>query len=356
MNQLIQYGLTERYTNEASLYPELSLGRVTAQHKGIYKVMTETGEHLAEISGKLRYETEEIAQFPTVGDFVMFSGEDDESHRIIHRILTRKSAFFRKAVGTNGQAQAVAANIDIVMICMSLNQNFNLSRLERYLSVAWDSGATPVVILTKADLCEDIPSAIAEVARIASFSDVIALSTYEDDVVDKLKPYLKVGNTLAFVGSSGVGKSTLINGLLEQEIIATKEIGIGDKGKHTTTGREMFLCHHGGVLIDTPGMRELGIESADVDMSFAEIEELAQGCKFSDCSHTTEPGCQVRKALEAGVIDQRRLDNYNKLKHEAGYDGLSSKEIENKKLERMFKDVGGKKGFRKFIKETQKKT
>lgn len=355
MNYLIKYGLTDRFKNEASMYPEFCLARVTAQHKGLYKIVTENGEQLAEISGKLRYETDEIAKFPTVGDFVMVTGEGDQSNCIIHQVLTRKSIFFRKAVGTNGQAQAVAANIDTVFICMSLNNNFNLSRLERYLSVAWDSGATPVILLTKSDLSEDLSKDISEVQRVAAFSDVIPLSVYDDNVAEQLRPYLKDGSTAAFIGSSGVGKSTLINTLLGKDIILTKETGISDKGKHTTTGREMFLCPHGGVLIDTPGMRELGIESADVDKSFAEIEELAQHCKFSDCSHTTEPGCQVREALENGLLDQRRLNNYFKLKNEAGYDGLSSKEIENKKLERMFKDVGGIKGAKKFIKETLKK-
>ena len=354
MNNLKEYGLTDRFENEATMYPDLILGRVIAQHRGFYKVVTTGGEHLAEISGKLIYETEELAKFPTVGDFVMVAYENSQTNAVIHHILTRKSVFLRRAVGARGQAQAIAANIDIVFICMSLNNNFNLSRLERYLSIAWDSGATPVILLTKSDLCNDLPKSITEVKNVSAFSDVIALSVYDDSIINKLRSYLKDGTTTAFIGSSGVGKSTLINKLMGENIILTNEVGRDDKGKHTTTYREMFSCPLGGVLIDTPGMRELGIESADLSKSFAEIDELAKNCKFRDCSHTNEPGCAVLIALENGVIDQRRLDSYFKLKIEAGYDGLNSKEIESKKLERMFKDVGGIKGARKLGKEKHK--
>lgn len=354
MNYLQNYGLTNRFENESALYPNFTLGRVIAQYRGRYKVVTMDGEHPAEISGKLRYETEEFAKFPTVGDFVMVTYENHQDSAIIHHILTRKSVFLRRAVGISGQAQTVAANIDIVFICMSLNNNFNLSRLERYLSIAWDSGATPVILLTKSDLCEDLPKAVSAVERISAFSDVITLSIFDDTIVDKIRPYMAGGATAAFIGSSGVGKSTLINMLLGEDLILTNAIGKADKGKHTTTGREMFPCPLGGVLIDTPGMRELGAESADLSKTFADIDALAQNCKFKDCTHTSEPNCAVLKALEDGVIDRRRLDNYFKLKHEIGYEGLNSKEIEYKKLERMFKEVGGMKNARKFAKEKRK--
>ena len=354
MSILIKYGLTDRFSNEATMYPELSIARITAQYRGQYKIVTEQGELQAEISGKLRFETTELAKFPTVGDFVMVSAQSHDGNAMIHHVLTRKSVFLRTAVGVSGQAQSVAANIDTVFICMSLNNNFNLSRLERYLSVAWDSGATPVILLTKSDLCEDLESAVSEVERVSSFSDVIPLSAYDERIEQKLSKHLKSGTTSAFIGSSGVGKSTLINKLLGEDILATADIGKADKGRHTTTGRELFLSPFGGVLIDTPGMRELGAESVDLGKTFDDIEELASHCKYRDCTHTREPDCAILAALAQGTLDRRRFENYCKLKIEAGYDGLNAKEIEVKKLERMFKDVGGLKNMRRFAKEQHK--
>ena len=354
MNFLNDYAFTQRFLNEATLYPGLSLARIIAQYRGLYKIVTARGEMQAEISGKLRFETTELAKFPTVGDFVMVSVKSSDSNAIIHHVLTRKSIFLRTAVGVSGQAQSVAANIDTVFICMSLNNNFNLSRLERYLSVAWDSGATPVILLTKADLCEDLAKAVNEVERVSSFSDVIPLSIFDENIEQQLSKYLKEGTTSAFIGSSGVGKSTLINKLIGEEVLATANIGKADKGRHTTTGREMFPSSFGGVLIDTPGMRELGAESADFDKAFDDIEELANHCKFHDCTHTNEPGCVILESLAKGSLDHRRFQNYCKLKTEIGYDGLNAKEIEEKKMERMFEHIGGVKNRRKFVKELPK--
>lgn len=353
MNILKSYGLTDRFINESSIYEGLKLARVIAQYKGSYKVITEDGEQQAQISGKLRYETTELAKFPAVGDYVMVSYQNREDITIIHHILTRKSVFLRTAVGVSEQAQVIATNIDIVFICMSLNINYNLNRLERYLSIAWDSGAIPVIVLTKSDLCENLQKVVQEVEQISCFCDVVTTSMYEDSIT-KFKPYLKEGVTAAFIGSSGVGKSTLINQMLGETMLETKEIGKGDKGRHTTTGRELFPCPLGGVVIDTPGMRELGVQSADLSKSFADMEELAQQCKFNDCTHTNEPGCAIQKALSEGLIDQRRLDSYFKLKNESSYEGLNSRQIEKQKIGRMFKDVGGMKNARKFAKEKRK--
>lgn len=285
----------------------------------------------------------------------MVSSEGLGSNAIIHHVLTRKSIFLRTAVGVSGQAQPVAANIDIVFICMSLNNNFNLSRLERYLSVAWDSCATPVILLTKADLCEDLPKAVSEVERVSAFSDVVPLSIFDEGIIEKLERYLINNTTSAFIGSSGVGKSTLINKLLGSQALSTQEIDKADKGRHTTTGKELFPSPFGGVLIDTLGMRELGAESANLSQTFDDIQELAHGCKFTNCTHKNEPGCLILKALADGTLDQRRFNSYLKLKTEASYDGLGAKEIEVKKLERMFKDVGGMKNMRKFSKEKRKR-
>ncbi len=354
MYTLKNYGVTERFLAEATLFPAYGLGRVISQYRGKYKVATDDGEALAQISGKLRFQTEELAQYPAVGDFVLLTQETAESEAVIHQILTRKSIFLRKAVGVSGQAQAVAANIDTVFLCMSLDQNFSLNRMERYLSIAWDSGAIPVIVLTKADLCEDLETAIREIERISAFSDVIALSMFDEAIAERFAPYFSKNQTCAFIGSSGVGKSTLINKLLGEELLETQSIGKAHKGRHTTTGREMYPCPLGGVVIDTPGMREMGAESADLSTTFHEIEELAEQCKFRNCTHRGEPGCAVLAAVQEGRIDQRRLESYFKLQQEAAYDGLSSREIEAKKFERMFKEVGGMKNARKFTKEHPK--
>lgn len=353
MKQLNYYGVSERFLAEATLYPNYQLARVVAQYRGRYRVITEQEELLAEVSGRLRYDTEELAQYPTVGDYVMVTVQSELA--VIHQVLARKSLFVRRAVGVSGQAQPVASNVDIVFLCMSLNQNFNLNRMERYLSIAWDSGAAPVIVLTKSDLCEDLSQAVAQVEKISCFSDVVTLSMFDTDIHEKFLPYFQKKQTCAFIGSSGVGKSTLINKLLGSPATATQEISKSGKGRHTTTGREMFPCLLGGVVIDTPGMREMGAESADLSKAFADIEELAQNCRFRNCTHTHEPGCAVLAAVESGELDSRRLESYQKLGHETSYDGLNSKKIEVKKCERMFKEVGGMKNARRFAKEQRKR-
>ncbi|WP_418965630.1 ribosome small subunit-dependent GTPase A [Cetobacterium sp.] len=354
MNILENYGLKDIYIEEAKKYSNFKLARIIAQYKGLYKIITECDEKLAEVSGKFRYEATESIEFPAVGDYVMVSFDENDSKSIIHKILTRKTMFSRTAVGTSDQVQIIATNIDIVFICMSLNENYNLNRLERYLSITWDSGAVPVIVLTKSDLSKNLFKYIQEVEEISAFSDII-VTTFEENNIDKFKKYLKKDITTAFIGSSGVGKSTLINEILGETRLETKEISKGDKGKHTTTGREMFVSPFGGVIIDTPGMREIGIQSTDISKYFLEMEDLVNQCKFNNCSHTDEPGCAVKKALFDGLIDERRIENYFKLKRESSYDGLTSKELEHKKLNQMFKEVGGLKNARKFIKDKQKR-
>lgn len=356
MNQLIRYGAGKRCFAEAALYPGLFPARVVSQYKDLYKLVTEGGECLAEISGKFRYETAELSEYPAVGDFVMADRtEDGSGNAIIHRVLTRKSVFERAAAGTEHQTQVVAANVDTVFICMSLNNDYNLNRLERYLSVAWNSGATPVVVLTKADLCKDLPGVIAEISAAAPGTDVVVTSSYDQTSCNRLLSWLRQGMTASFIGSSGVGKSTLINKLAGEELLTTSEIRQDDKGRHTTTRRELLVLPQGGTVIDTPGMRELGVESVDLSRSFSDIDDLAGKCRFRDCTHTAEPGCAVRQAIEAGTLNSRRLESYQKLKREARYDGLSFRQIETEKLNAMFEDVGGMKKARKFIRQNDKR-
>src|SRR4030066_2365345 len=256
---------------------------------------------------------------------------------IIHQILRRKSVFMRKAAGTSNTTQIVAANIDLVFICMSLNADFNLRRLERYLSIAWDSMATPVIVLTKADLCDDLQQRLVELASVSAGTDVIVCSCMEENGYQSVNAYITEGKTIAFIGSSGVGKSTLINRLMGQDILATKEIrGDDDRGRHATTHRQLLLLSNGGIVIDTPGMRELQLYAGNLPKAFEDIAELAAKCKYKDCSHITEPNCAVRGAIKAGELSEKRLENYLKLQREIVYEGLNSRQLEQEKINRMF--------------------
>ena len=354
--KLINLGFSERFLQESTLYKGLFLGRVVAQYKDLYNVATEKSEVLSEISGKLRYSSDELSDYPAVGDFVMVDREEElHGNAIIHKILTRKSIFVRRAAGTSHDVQVIATNIDTVFICMSLNNDFNLRRLERYLSIAWDSGAIPVVVLTKSDLCEDLPERLAEIEKVATGVDILVTSSITEDGYSVILKYISPGLTVAFMGSSGVGKSTLINRLLGEDIIETREIRKDDKGKHATTRRELIVIPSGGAVIDTPGMREIGVESVNLVKTFADIEEFSERCRFKDCLHENEPGCSIRKAIAEGMITEERLQNYKKLKKEAKYEGLNSRQIEKEKITGMFADFGGIKNARDYIKSKSKK-
>ncbi len=348
---LMAYGASPRQLEEAALSPQLHLARVLAQYQGLYRVVTQGGEGLATLSGSLRHETRTLSSYPAVGDFVLVDRDSfDQGEAVIHQVLPRKSLFTRAAVGERDQAQVIAANIDLVFLCMALNRDYNLARLERYLSIAWDSGATPVVVLTKADLCDHLPAALLEVASIAPGVEVLAVSQMDAASLAPLTALLTPGITASLIGSSGVGKSTLVNLLAGAELLKTAATRGDDKGRHTTTGRELLRLPSGCLLIDTPGMRELGLHSADVGKSFSEIEALAEGCRFRDCTHNGEPGCAVQRAVEAGQLEERRLESYQKLRKEAKYEGLNSRQIEAEKLDAMFGGKGELKKVRDYIK------
>ena len=356
MDILTRYGADERCHTEAALYPDWQLARITAQHKGFYTVVSNQGETLAEISGKFRHAVSALFQYPAVGDFVMLSlPEGTTGHALIHHVLHRKSALTRNAVGVEAQTQIIAANIALVFICMSLNNDYNISRLERYLSVVWNSRALPVIILTKSDLCTNLSHILDEISTIALGVDVVATSMNDQATYGRLCAYLKPGLTASFIGSSGVGKSTLINLLAGKEVLRTSPVGFNDKGMHTTTHRQLLLLPQGGLVIDTPGMRELGAESANVSQSFADIAALAAQCRFDNCAHGTEPGCAIQEALTSGSLDKRRWANYLKIQKEAHYQGLSSRQVETEKLDGMFESVGGMKKARAFIRKNDKR-
>lgn len=312
--------------------------RVITQEKGYYRISDGTEERLAEVSGKYRYQAQNISDYPAVGDYVIATWPEDGSNSVIGSIFPRKSAFIRRAAGVDAHEQVVAANIDTVFVCMSLNLDFSLRRLERYLATAWDSGAVPVIVLTKTDLCENLPKKIAEVETVAMGVDILAVSSLHADVA-AVEPYLQPGKTIAFLGSSGVGKSTLINTLLGEDVILTSGIRKDDKGRHTTTHRELLTLPCGAYVIDTPGMRELGMweHQAGIENAFADIEERMNACRFSDCTHNREPGCAVRAALESGELSMERWNSYRKLKTESDYAANEAAYLENKK--NKFKEI-----------------
>jgi ribosome biogenesis GTPase len=353
---LEKYGLSPRFAQEATMHEGLFLARVCEQHRELYKAIGENGEFSATVSGRLAYNAADSAAFPAVGDWVMTDRPDDSAGTaVIHHVLSRKSLFARRAAGTAAAAQIVAANIDIVFICMALNADFNLRRLERYLTVALDSMATPVIVLTKADLCRDIASRLAEVAAVAVGADVAVCSGKGDYGYREILPYIQEGRTIAFIGSSGVGKSTLINRLLGRDLLATKETRADDKGRHATTHRQLLLLPGGGIVIDTPGMRELHLESGNLAEAFGDIEALAAQCRFRDCSHSDEPGCAVREAVEAGLIPAERLASFEKLRREIGYEGLDSRRLEQEKIRRMFGGLGEMKQAMRAAKNKHKR-
>lgn len=356
-SNLRKYGLSDRFEQESTLYDGLYIARVSEQHRELYKVISEQGELSASVSGKLAYNAEDQMDFPAVGDWVMIDrAEGSSGNAVIHHILRRKSVFTRKAAGSANEQQVIAANIDVVFICMSLNADFNLRRIERYLTIAWDSMATPVIVLTKSDLCEDLPQKMNEISAVSMGADIIACSSENGFGYQAVEAYIGQGKTIAFIGSSGVGKSTLINRLMGRDVLATKTIREDDgKGRHTTTHRQLLLLPSGGIVIDTPGMRELQIYTGNLSKTFEDIEELAAGCKYNNCSHGTEPGCMVKKAIEDGSLSEKRFESYLKLQREISYDGLNSRQLENEKINRMFGSKGEMKQAMKHFKEKNKR-
>jgi ribosome biogenesis GTPase / thiamine phosphate phosphatase len=332
--------------NHFSNYEEqgYSVGRVALEHKRTYRVYTTHGLLLSEISGKMHYEASERQDYPAVGDWVVIFARPEEQRATIHAILPRKSKFSRKKAGVTTEEQLVATNVDTVFLVTALNEDFNIRRLEIYLIMAWESGANPVIILSKADLCETVEEKVQEVESVALVASVHVISAKTGLGIDELAPYLTEGSTIAVLGSSGVGKSTLTNILFGDTIQDVQDVREGDdKGRHTTTHRELLVLPKGGILIDTPGMRELQLWEADssLDHSFADVETLALQCQFNDCRHESEPNCAVKEAIENGSLDHARFQSYLKLQRELAY--LERKADKRARLEekKKWKKISG---------------
>ncbi len=326
MYELSKLGYQSFKEDDLTIDSNHEVGRIATHSNGIYKILSVKGEFQSELAGKFYYHTEVARDFPCVGDWVIFEPLYPEAKGIIHRVLERKSLLSRHVAGVKQEEQLMAANLDIVFLVNGLNE-FNLRRMERYLIQVYESGAMPVFILTKRDLCEDVDEKIKGVEEIAWGVPIIVMDTRSDSL-EPILEFLVEGKTGALIGSSGVGKSTLINRLLGNDVQKTQGIREEDaKGRHTTTHRELFLLPAGGVIIDTPGMRELQLWSGEESASetFQDIVALSQQCRFRDCRHHREPGCAIKEAIENKQLSLERYNSYQKLQREMKFLDLKDK-------------------------------
>lgn len=319
---LIRLGYSPYFAGHFSVHegPHRAVARVITEHRGAYEIVGERVSGLAVLTGKLRHEAEGPLDFPAVGDWVVVDDRPDtEGRTVVQVLLPRKTAFVRRAAGSEEKPQVVAANIDLAFLVSSLNRDFNPRRLERYLAITRESGAEPIILLTKSDL-GDASVAMEWAAKHAPGVSIHVSSSVTGEGIETIRGYLNVGITGVLLGSSGVGKSTLINKLIGEDRLATSAIQEGtDKGRHTTVRRELIVLPSGGVLIDTPGMREIGVwaaGAAGLAETFEDIAALAEQCRFSNCVHEAEPGCAVRAAIDAKTLAPERFESFHRLRLE----------------------------------------
>jgi ribosome biogenesis GTPase len=298
----------------------LEPARVCADYGAARELLAARGVLRADLSGRLAYQAAGPEDLPAVGDWVAIAARPEEHAATIHHVLARRTALLRKTAGETSDAQVLAANLDAALLVTSANRDWNPRRMERAIALVAESGARAIVVLSKSDLCEDVPALVAGVREVAGDAPVVALSSATGAGMDALAPHLAPGRTFVLLGSSGVGKSTLANRLLGRDVLATREIReADDRGRHATSHRELFVLPGGALLMDTPGLREIALfdAAADPSAAFPELAALGAACRFADCRHVGEPGCAVERAIAEGTLDRERLVSFQKLEREA---------------------------------------
>jgi len=315
-----------------------AIARVTAVDRGWYQIRNEQGETPAELTGKFSFEADDRTELPCVGDWVCVQYQNAETHATIHHVLQRKSWLRRKNPGRDVEYQMIAANVDVAIIVQSCHFDFNINRLERYLVMVNEGKIEPIILLTKTDLVspEVLEQQLEEIRLTGTDARVMTLSNVTGEGIEQVRELMLPAKTYCLIGSSGVGKTTLINRLRGDSELETGEVSHTGEGRHTTTRRQLIVLEQGGLLIDMPGMRELGMLGVgeEIEESFSDIQEFADQCRFSDCSHTNEPGCAVKRAIKQKVLNEEHVQNYLKLKKESDFHELGH--VEKRKKEREF--------------------